>query len=272
MAVPLRERIDRHGDVERLSVSVAYAGRPIYWASVHLVDGALVDSGPAHARPALLRFLASRRLDTVLTTHLHEDHVGNHEALPEGVRVVAPAATVELLERGPPPIPLYRRVTWGSHGRAPGAETLGDRVDTPRRSFRVVPAPGHSADHVAFLDEAASALYTGDAYLGRFKAARDEEDVHEEIATLRRLADLDAATMFPGHCPIVERPRAKLLDTAEHFERLARDAWRLADRGLSVRRIRRELLGAEPVLTFLSGYEFSCVKMVRNLLRRRPSG
>lgn len=270
MAAGLRERVVRHGEVERLSASVAYAGRTLYWASVHLVDGVLIDSGPPHARPALLRFLASRPLHTVLTTHLHEDHVGNHEALPSGVRVVAPRETVALLESGPPRIPLYRRVTWGTHGRAPGAEVVGDEVRTPRRAFRVVNARGHSADHVAYLDESSGALYTGDAYLGRFKIARDEEDVHDEIATLRRLADLDPTTMFPGHGPIVERPRAKLVETAEHFETLARDAWRLADRGWGVRRIRRELFGAEPLLTLVSGYEFSCAKMVRNLLRRRP--
>lgn len=266
--VPLRERVDVVEGVERLSAAVAPAGRALYWATVHFVDGVLVDSGPAHARPALLRFLAARPLALVLTTHGHEDHVGNHEALPAGTRVLAPAATLPLLDSGPSRIPFYRRVTWGMHGPAPGASALGETVETPRGTWRVIPTPGHSDDHVSFFDEDAGAVYTGDAYLGKFKAARDVEDVHTGLASLRRLAELEPAILYPGHGPALHRPRARLLDTVEHFESLARRAHALAARGARVKDIRRELLGREPFLTYISAGEFSAEKLIENLLRR----
>jgi glyoxylase-like metal-dependent hydrolase (beta-lactamase superfamily II) len=144
-------------------------------------------------------------------------------------------------------------------------------VETPRGRFRVVPTPGHADDHVAFFDEDASALFTGDAYLGRFRAARTVEDVHTELDSMRRLADLDAAILYPGHGATVRRPRAKLLETVEHFESLARRAHALAAKGWGVRRIRREILGGEPLLTYISAGEFSANKLVENLLRRAPA-
>lgn len=268
--VPLWERVEQVGDVERLWVSVALAGRPMYSAVVHHVDGILVDSGPGIARRAVERFLARRPLRAVLTTHLHEDHVGNHEILPRDVPVHAPEATVALLERGPPPIPRYRLLTWGGHGPAPGARVVGEVVETPKRRFRVFATPGHSEDHVSFLDEGASALYTGDAYLGKPRVARLEEDVHTQIESLRRIAEIDAQAIFPGHGPAVQRPRQKILDTIEHMEGLARRAWALADKGLTRRQIAREMFGPEPFITWFSLGEFSAVNLVENLLRRRP--
>lgn len=267
--MPVAERVERVGDVERLWVSVAIAGRPWYWAIVHHVDGVLVDSGPSIARAAVMRFLRTRHTTHVLTTHLHEDHVGNHEALSADLRVVAPEATVRLLEDGPPRIPLYRRLTWGTHGPAPGARVVGDRVATPKRSFRVVPTPGHSMDHVAYLDETGSTVFTGDAYLGKPRTARLVEDVHTGLDSLRRLADLDVALLLPGHGPPVPRPRARLLDTVDHVEALARRCWKLHDAGTPPARIAREVMGRDPPLRWFSGGEFSTENLVENLLRRR---
>ena len=269
--LPIAERVETVEGVERLWVSVAPGGRAAYWAIVHLVDGVLVDSGPSRARRAVGRFVARRPLSAVLTTHGHEDHVGNHEALPRDVPVHAPAATLPLLESGPPPIPFYRRLTWGAHGASPGARGFeaGETVETPKRRFLVVATPGHSDDHVSFLDEDAGAIFTGDAFLGRSRIARLEEDLHAQVETWRRLADLDPSLLFPGHGPVVRRPRARLLDQVGHYESLARRCHALADRGWAPRRIRRELLGREPFLRWFSRGEFSAENLVVNLLRRR---
>ena len=260
-------RRERHGPVERLHAARAVAGRPLYFACVHRVGDAVVDSGIAPARRETLRFLAEAPFSTVLTTHEHEDHVGNHEALPAGVAVWAPPRAKALLDAGPPRIPLYRRATWGTHGAAPGARPLGRAVRTDAGTFTVVPTPGHSRDHVAYLHEETGALFSGDAYMGRFKAARREEDVLTGAASLRRMAELDPATLFPAHGPALPRPRARLLETAEHFETLAARARALAEKGVPRRRIARDLLGPEPWLTWFSLGEFSTANMVENLLR-----
>lgn len=264
-------RRERFGDVERLHMTKTVAGRALKWVSVYRIGDVLVDSGCSSARRAFVPFLREREIKTALATHEHEDHVGNHAVLPAGATKLAPRLTCLFLERGHPRFPLYRRFVWGYHERAPDVKQVGEKVDAGGRAFRVLQTNGHSADHVSYLDERENGLFSGDAYMGRFKAARLEEDIITEVASLRRMAELDPAYLFPAHGPVLERPRAKLLETIDHFEDLWRRAWKLRDAGASARQIRRELFPGEPMLTYISVGEFSCANMVANLLRARPS-
>src|SRR5438067_1451589 len=147
-------------------MSFAVAGKPLYWVSAYRTGDVLVDSGCFRGRDYVAKYLAEHPVRTALTTHGHEDHVGNH-ALLRGVEVLAPARAADLLAEGPPRLPFYRWLAWGGHDRAPGAKALSDAVTTGGRRFRVMRTPGHSADHVVFVDEDASAVFTGDAFLGK---------------------------------------------------------------------------------------------------------
>lgn len=269
-AAVVAARRERHGEVERLHMARTLAGRPLYWTSVYHVGDVLVDSGCASARAAFVPWMRERAPRVVLTTHEHEDHIGNHAMLPREAAVWAPALAARFLAEGHPPFPLYRRAVWGYHEAAPGARIVGEKVDAGGRSFRVVRTDGHSEDHVAYLDERENGLFSGDAYMGRFKAARLAEDLHTELASLRRMAELDPATLYPAHGPVLPRPRARLLETVEHFETLWRRAWAMRERGMAPRRIARELLGGPGFLTLFSTGDFSETKLVLNLLRREP--
>lgn len=264
-------RIERFDGVTRVHMSRTVAGRPVQWTSVYRIGEAIVDSGCSSGRAVFAKLLRERAPVAVLTTHEHEDHIGNHAILPRGTVVHAPALAREFLERGHPRFPLYRRLVWGYHEKAPGARLAGDKVDVGGRAFRVIQVNGHSMDHVAYLDERENGLYSGDAYMGKFKAARLAEDVHTGIASLRRMADLDPAMLFPAHGPALPRPRERLLDTVAYFEDLARRAWALHDRGIPARRIAKEILGGPQWITRFSLGEFSETNLVTNLLRRSVS-
>lgn len=244
------------------------AGRAIYWTSLYYSEGVLIDSGCARGRDSVQKFLSQRRVDAALTTHEHEDHVGNHDLL-TGVEVFAPQRAIDILEKGPPRLPFYRWLAWGGHDKAPGiAKRVGNRVETSAgRAFSVMPAPGHSADHVVYLDENASAVYTGDAYFGKLRAVREKEDVPLQMQTLRRIAALDPAVLYPAHGTILERPRAKLLEVADYFDALREKARRLREKGHSTRRIRQDLFGSEPGMTYYSVGAFSAENVVKSLLR-----
>ena len=263
-------RIETFGAVTRVHMSRTIAGRPLQWTSVYRVGDAIVDSGCSSARAVFAKLVREGAPAAILTTHEHEDHIGNHAILPRDTIVHAPALAREFLESGHPRFPLYRRVVWGYHEAAPGALLATDKVDVMGRAFRVVPVNGHSMDHVAYLDERENGLYSGDAYMGKFKAARVAEDLHTGIASLRRMADLDPAMLFPAHGPALPRPRERLLDTVAYFEDLARRAWALHDRGIPARRIAKEILPGTSVLTRISLGEFSETNLVTNLLRQRP--
>jgi glyoxylase-like metal-dependent hydrolase (beta-lactamase superfamily II) len=260
----IAERVETHGGVERHHVARVVPGKLQTWVSAYRVGEVIVDTSMPLARAAFARWLARAPVRACLTTHEHEDHVGNHELLPRGAVVYAPPIAARLLASGTPPFPIYRQFFWG-YPRAKGIEAKPAKGIV--EGFRVVPTPGHSADHVAYHDEATGALFSGDAYMGKFRAARLAEDVVTEVASLRRMADLDPAVLYPAHGPIVERPRKRLLEAADHFDDLRRRALTLREKGLRVRRIARELLGPEAGLTWISLGEFSHANMVRNLLR-----
>ncbi len=259
-----RSRLDERAGVERLQMVHTIGGRSLMWVSVYRVGDTLIDSGCSWGRPILERYLREHPVSSVLTTHEHEDHVGNHEVIQADM--YAPGRAVQLLHEGPPRLPPYRWVTWGAHGKAPQARKVPDSLKLGERSWSIIPTPGHSADHVAYLDETSGAVFTGDAYLGKLKAIRAKENLPVQMASIRRIADADPSALYPAHGMILERPRAKLLEVADHFDRLREKARALSERGLTPRRIRQELMGPEPSLTYVSLGAFSSENLIRSLL------
>lgn len=128
----------------------------------------VIDPGGAEAvRRALSR--AGLRPELLLATHGHPDHMA-------GLGELAREAGC------PTPRPASGEIAW-SGGR-----------------LLVLPTPGHTPDHVAFLEPRLGVLFTGDALFvagcGRI-GGRDSESLGR---SLRRMAGLPAATLvYPGH-------------------------------------------------------------------------
>lgn len=148
---------------------------------------ALVD--PGEERPAL-DFLEreSLRLDAVLITHHHRDHVGGVSALARrhpGLRVVGPR-----------------------HGRpriAGLTEEVGDGdiVALFDRTVRVLGVPGHTLDHLAyFVPDGAGAgdLFSGDTVFGGTIGHLFEGTPDTMYASLLKIRALGPATrLWCGH-------------------------------------------------------------------------
>ena len=85
-------------------------------------------------------------------------------------------------------------------------------------NLTALPTPGHSPDHVAFHDEGAGAVFTGDAVLGRGTSVVDppEGDMRAYHHSLEAMLALRPHVLYPGHCPVVEDGMAKLQEYVEH--------------------------------------------------------
>jgi len=136
------------------------------------------------------------RVAAILLTHQHEDHATGAAALAE--MTGAPVLSFE----------------------SEGARHLRDEqalefADLSLVAFHV---PGHTTDSVALLEPESRALFTGDTVLGRGTSFIDppEGDVAAYLRSLRRLRDLDAAVIYPGHGPAVFRVREKLDEYLHH--------------------------------------------------------
>lgn len=138
-----------------------------------LVDGCLVDPGPAAALDALLEGLAGEVPDRILLTHVHLDHAGAAGVLARrwphvevlvherGARHVIDPSKLEASARRLYGDDLDR--LWGEIAPVPaervralaGGETLPG-------GWRVAYTPGHASHHVAYLHEDSATVFAGD--------------------------------------------------------------------------------------------------------------
>ena len=149
-----------------------------------VVDGWVVDPGPADAGHLARVREAAGSIEGVVLTHSHLDHSEGADEL--GVDVVLPAD--------------------------------GDRIGP----FEAIATPGHSPDSVCLLHD--RILFTGDTVLGEGSVfiAPGEGSLSSYLESLERLLTLELDAICPGHGPVVHDPAAKLREYRDH--RLEREA------------------------------------------------
>lgn len=217
----------------RLTPSLHRIGNDIVAAYLIVTpDGiTLVDAGLPGLHADLERELGlmGRTLDDirgVVLTHGDSDHVGFAERLrrENGVPVFVHTADADRARGGDKPKtamgpvrlgPLLRFAAYGIRkGMRPQWLTEvhevadGDELDLPGNP-RVIGMPGHSPGSIAVFSPLARAVFVGDALTTRHVLtgrtgpgpAPFTDDPAEALASLGRIADLDADWVLPGHGP-----------------------------------------------------------------------
>jgi glyoxylase-like metal-dependent hydrolase (beta-lactamase superfamily II)/predicted DCC family thiol-disulfide oxidoreductase YuxK len=169
--------------------------------------GALIDPGSVRMRRSLAAHLhaAAERgqmLTAVTATHRHEEHVGNLEwaARRSGAPVTLAPQVADQLHPAAP-IPAVRAAVIGQPPSLRGPivdASAGIRLSGG--CLEVLPAPGHSPDHVVLWDPDERVLLVGDAFMGAyFSSPNQDVDSRAWMSTLQRLLDLDVSVMVEGH-------------------------------------------------------------------------
>lgn len=260
--------------VVKFCIARGILGRPAYFTAAYWVDGLLIDTGCAHTSRQLTSTLKGWRLDRIVNTHCHEDHIGANARIQEAYRCpiqIHPDGLPILLNPRLQPLQLYRRLFWGWPQPSRG-EPVEDWFETERHRFQVIHTPGHSHDHICLFEPEQGWLFTGDAYIGgKDRALRQGYDIHGIIASLKELAELPVTTIFSGSGTVRETGTQPLLDKIAYLEDLGKQISALHSQGQSPRRIRRQVLGREPYLTYVTLGHFSGVQMVRSYLSSSES-
>jgi glyoxylase-like metal-dependent hydrolase (beta-lactamase superfamily II) len=154
----------------------------------------------------------------IALTHGHGDHVGSLDALKErlgaSVQVLMPERDARIHAGEKPEGKLPG--SWPKITTVPDVRlSPGDRVG----SLEVIPSPGHSPGHVAYLDTRDRTLIGGDvftAYGGvavtnHFKlrfpfAAMATWDKEQDLESARTLRALDPSILVVGHGPATPDP------------------------------------------------------------------
>lgn len=167
----------------------------------------VIDPGPDDDRHLEAVLEGAGTIGAILLTHHHPDHASGAARLARlsgaGVWAASPTSGEQLL----------------GEGQVVESETV---------ALRVVPAPGHSSDHVVFSHPGTRALFTGDAVLGRGTSVIDppQGDLSAYLRSLERMVALDPEVLYPGHGPTVRPAVPRLKEYLEHRREREREVLR----------------------------------------------
>lgn len=182
--------------------------------NILLIDAArtaLVDTGYAtHAAQtvALVRHaLAGRALDAIVNTHLHSDHCGGNAQLQAQwpCATLIPAASEQAVREWD-----EARLTFHATGQTcerftfTGTLAPGMRLKMGGFDWDVIGAPGHDPDSLMLYASEPRVLISADALWEHgfgviFPELEGESGFAEQQAVLDAIAQLDVATVIPGH-------------------------------------------------------------------------
>lgn len=234
-----------------------------------LWGGSMIDTGPSRLEKALFPLLADCRVDRVLLTHFHEDHSGNAARLQRerGMPVFVSPGSLDICRRDAV-IPLYRRYVWGGRKKF-GPTPLGGDVETGEGTLEVLDTPGHSDDHVCFLDKRKGFVFTGDLFVTpRTRTIMRYESVPGIIRSIRLLLREDFNTLFCAHVGVVEKGREMMESKLDYLERLSEEVLKLHQSGASVGQIDRRLFKRQ-FLTYFSGGEWSSRHIITSIIKNQ---
>src|SRR4030067_2513858 len=111
------------------------------WVCAYLVDGLLVDTGPAHTAEELVRFLHDKAVKVAVNNHFHEDHISANKFLQDayGIDIYAHPLAIGKINRSPKLYP-YQEEVWGFPVPSE-VKPIVDHIDTENYRFEVITTP-----------------------------------------------------------------------------------------------------------------------------------
>lgn len=143
------------------------------------IDGRPIIVDPGDACPVLTRLKKSSTVKPmILVTHYHPDHVGGCEELRRrtGAEVVGPEGDQERL------------LDW--------VVREGDVVDIGSLRFRVMEVPGHTYNHIAYVDDVAGVAFVGDTLFAGGCGRVFSGTAEQLWESLKRLRELQEKTLI----------------------------------------------------------------------------
>jgi ribonuclease/clavin/mitogillin len=236
--------------------------------SAYLVDGLLIDSGPAHTAEELTAFLNNKKITTVVNTHFHEDHISANKFLQDrySVEIFAHPLAVDKINH-PATLYPYQEEVWG-YPVPSQVRPIDKSISTENFHFDVIPTPGHERDHICLFEPTHRWLFAGDLYIGaKPMSCRPMDDQRQIIEDLKTVWALKPRILFPAPTNVVVEPMDKIDQVIKHLVTLKDKIEELHRSGMDLDAIRQRIFGDEPPIFHRTQQQFSSENMVKSFLR-----
>lgn len=257
------------GPVQAFELGFSPIGKPFMKVYFYFVGSTLIDTGQSHMRKQVLEITDQLQIRKLLLTHHHEDHSGNARAISDryNVPVLGHANGIRKMEK-PFKILPYQHIIWGL-SEPVKMSIVQDSIVDGEFLFQAIHTPGHSKDHTVYYEANRGWLFSGDLYLAdKIKYFRVDENIVEEIASLKKIANLDIDYLFCSHFPKLENGQARILKKLQFLETLRDSVIDLWQKGQNAKEIMVNLKIKEKRLVkwFCMG-NVSALNGIRSIIR-----
>jgi ribonuclease/clavin/mitogillin len=233
-----------------------------------VIDGVLIDTGAKSMENEFTSFFQQQDIDQVVITHYHEDHTGCAAFLQRkmGLPIYMHELMIHYCQQKAD-YPLYRKVFWGK--RDPfTAKPIGTTFSSRSATWDVIPTPGHSIDHVAFLNRETGQLFSGDLYCQeKTKVILREENIPAIIASLQRTLTYDFGDVFCAHAGYLPNGREALQRKLDYLLELQGNIIDLYEKGMPPKQIQETLFPKKYPIVFFSAKEWDSLHIVRSVIQ-----
>lgn len=231
-----------YGPVTGFEVGIAPMGKPIKSVYLYHLDSLLIDTGPHHLRGKVAPLITSTMVSQILLTHHHEDHSGNGALFQEkcGAPVFLHPYGVAKLAKGFNILP-YQHILFGKAPRLE-AQECPRTIESDTIALQALHTPGHSRDHTVFYAAQEGWLFSGDLYVGeKIQFFRVDENIGQQIASLRKVVQLDFDVLFCAHRPSRKNGRTLIKRKLNYLESFNQQVHDLHRKGVVEKEIVRRL-------------------------------
>ena len=174
----------------------------------------LIDTGAGMDRDLMREVeqnLKGRKVDMVINTHAHLDHVGGNHLFS------TPKVYVHRLDAdGVRSGNLYGTHVFSNESILNSVDFTfkeGDKIKLGDSILNVIHTPGHTPGSVCLLEEDSGYLFSGDTLFsdGAFgRVDLQKGSMKDMVASLKRLREIEFEKLFPGHMRVVENGKRHL--------------------------------------------------------------
>lgn len=256
------------------SSGVRYINGILSWQGVQLnvhcfeTDGVLIDTGAQSLLEGFKPFFAAADVEQIFITHAHEDHTGGARFLQNEYELpiyIHEMSIDECAEKAK--YPLYRKWYWGKR-RPFSAQLIGESFTSRNCSWRAIPTPGHSNDHLVFLNNDTGQLFSGDLFVHpKTKLIMREESIPDIISSIEVVLALEFDELFCCHAGYVKEGRKAFQSKLEYLYELRAQTLELYTKGCPAKEIQARLFPKKyPISRFSSG-EWDSIHMIHSIIK-----